>query len=185
MHASVDPEQRFRRLYDSTYPDILGYLARRIGELEAVDAAADVFLVAWGRIDDVPEGEAARPWLFGVARNVLRNRRRASRRYWGFLNRYRGLGGGGSSGEPESIVVRRRECEAVLAGLEGLRPAERELLRLVAWEELPYAEIAELLGCSRHAVDQRVQRAFHHLAREMGRSGQVRDRGISTGEERA
>ena len=80
MDTAVDPEQRFGRLYSQMHPDILGYLARRIGEQEAIDAAADVFVVAWRRISDVPEGDAARPWLFGVARNVLRNRRRATRR---------------------------------------------------------------------------------------------------------
>ena len=178
MHTAVDPEQRFRRLYSRMYPDILGYLARRMGEQEAVDAAGDVFVVAWGRIDDVPEGDAARPWLFGVARNVLRNRRRAARRYWRFLQRYRSLRLDQSE-ELEPVVVRRHECEAVTAALERLRPEEQELLRLVALEELPYSEIAELFDCSRHAVDQRVQRAFHHLASVMGRSGQVRGRGTS------
>ena len=184
MHTAGDPEQRFRSLYDWRELDILGYLARRIGQQEAVDAAADVFVVVWGRIDDVPEGDAARPWLFGVARNVLRNRRRAARRYWRFLERYRGLGGDWSE-EPEPIVVRRQDYETVVAALERLRPGEQELLRLVAWEELPYTEIAELLGCSRHAVDQRVQRAFHHLASVMEGSGQVRGEGIGAKGRRA
>lgn len=184
MYTAVDPEHRFRRLYSRMYPDILGYLARRIGEQEAVDAAADVFVVVWGRINDVPEGDAARPWLFGVARNVLRNRRRAARRYWYFLQRHRSLRFDRSE-EPEPIVVRRHEYEAVIAALERLRPEEKELLRLVAWEELPYAEIAELFGCSRHAVDQRVQRAFHHLASVMDRNGQVRGQGIGAKGRRA
>ena len=107
MHTAGDPEQRFRSLYDWMYPDILGYLARRIGQQEAVDAAADVFVVVWGRIDDVPEGDAARPWLFGVARNVLRNRRRAARRYWRFLERYRGLGAIGPKNRNQSWCVAR------------------------------------------------------------------------------
>ncbi len=184
MYTAVDPEQLFCRLYSRMYPDILGYLARRIGEQEAVDAAADVFVVVWGRINDVPEGDAARPWLFGVARNVLRNRRRAARRYWRFLERYRSLRGDQFE-EPEPIVVRRQDHVAVLAALERLRPEEQELLRLVAWEELPYTEIAELFDCSRHAVDQRVQRAFHHLASVMKRNGQVRGRGIGAEGRRA
>lgn len=184
MDTAVDPEQRFGRLYRQMHPEILGYLARRIGEQEAIDAAADVFVVAWRRISDVPEGDAARPWLFGVARNVLRNRRRATRRYWRFLQHNRSLQFDRSEGL-EPIVVRRHECEEVVAALARLRPDEQELLRLVAWEELPYAEIAEVLGCSRHAVDQRVQRAVRHLASAMGRNGQVWGEGIGAKGRRA
>ena len=184
MDSSGETERRFCGLYRVMYPDILGYVARRIGEQEAVDAAADVFVVAWKRIDDAPDGDAARPWLFGVARNVVRNRQRASRRLWRFWERYREHHGEPPE-SPEVIVVRRSEGEAVLAALGRLPRSEQELLRLVAWEEIPYAEIAQVLGCSRHAVDQRVQRALHHLASAMHANGQVLGRGIAAGEERA
>lgn len=184
MEPSGHAEQRFRRLYDRFYPDILGYLARRIGNQEAVDAAADVFVVAWRRIDDAPDGEDARLWLFGVARNVLRNRRRATRRFWSFWERYRNRIDEQDE-SPETIVVRREQDETVLAALERLRPDEQELLRLVAWEELDYGEIAEVLGCSRHAVGQRVRRALRHLASALGASGQVLGRDQSAEEEEA
>lgn len=184
MYPPVDAEQRFQDLYRRLYPDILGYAARRIGDQDAVDAAADVFLVAWRRINEVPEGDAARPWLFGVARNVLLNRQRARQRFRRFWEHYRRRRDDPPE-EPEAVTVRRGEYETVLASLGRLRPDEQELLRLVAWEELPYAEIAVVLGCSRHAVDQRVQRARRHLARAVERSGQVRGRERSVEEEQA
>lgn len=161
----ADPHDRelFRSIYQRMYPDVLAYLTRRLGAEEAVDAAADVFVVVWRRIGSVPDGNAARPWIFGVARNVLSNRRRASARFWRFLANYREPPGPEPE-NPEIVVMRRAEDDGLLEALEHLRPSDRELLRLVAWEELPYADIALVLGCSRHAVEQRVHRALRHLA---------------------
>ena len=56
------------------------YCSRRLGVQEANDAAAEVFLVAWRKIDQVPIGADARMWLYGVARNVVRNASRSARR---------------------------------------------------------------------------------------------------------
>lgn len=155
--------ERFCSIYRRLYPDVLAYMTRRLGPEEAVDAAADVFVVVWRRIESVPEGSAARPWIFGVARNVISNRRRASARFWRFLARYREQREPESE-NPEVLVMRRAENDGLLEGLERLRPSDRELLRLVAWEELSYTEIALVLGCSRQAVEQRVHRALRHLA---------------------
>lgn len=176
MTSPPDAEQRFQRLYARHHADILGYVARRIGYQDAPDVAADVFLVAWRRIDDLPTGEAARPWLFGVARKVVLNRRRSTRRFWRFWERYRFIRTDAPA-EPDVLVVKNSEHDDLLAALDRLRPAERELLRLVTWEELPYAEVAEVLGCSRHAVDQRVARARRHLARALRANGQAWDGG--------
>ena len=72
---------------------------------------------------------------------------------------------------PEAVVVRREEDQEVLDALSRLRPTDRELLRLAVWEELPHAAIGEILGCSAHAVDQRLYRATRRLARELGSAG--------------
>ena len=55
----------------------------------------------------------------------------------------------------------------MLEALRKLRPADQEVLRLAVWEELPHREIAELLGCTAHAVDQRVHRAAKRLGRQL------------------
>lgn len=66
--------ERFRSLYESEATALLGYAVRRVGRAEdAADVVADVFTVAWRRVGDIPTGAEARPWLFGIARNVLSN----------------------------------------------------------------------------------------------------------------
>ena len=181
---SQSAEARFRSLFGDNYRSVVAYFERRIGSDEAFDAADDVFLVAWRRLDDIPSGDRARPWLFGVARNVLANRRRGSARFGRLLARLPATGAY-PVGNPEPVVIQRAEEQAVLNALETLRQQDRELLRLAAWEELPHREIGEILGCSRKAVDARVHRAIQALAKAMARSGHVPDGGAipSAGQE--
>lgn len=157
-------EHRFRRLYDAHHGDIEAYCRRRSSETTAADAVSETFLTAWRRLDDIPSGESARLWLFGVARNVLANQRRgATRRRRLHL---RMLEQRHSEGEvAESAAV---ETEPVLRALSRLRPDDAELLRLVAWEELSHAQIAELMQISPNAVAIRVHRARARLRSELG-----------------
>ncbi len=72
---------RFERLYAEHGRAVLAYAVRRsIDAQDGADVVAETFLVAWRRLDDVPPGEAARLWLYGVARRVLANRQRSERR---------------------------------------------------------------------------------------------------------
>jgi DNA-directed RNA polymerase specialized sigma24 family protein len=67
------PDQRFTRLYQETRGDVLAYLVRRSRTVEdATDALAETYAAAWRKLDKLPEGNAARLWLFGAARNELR-----------------------------------------------------------------------------------------------------------------
>lgn len=68
-----DPRDRFDALYRRTSGDILAYLVRRARTVEdAADALAETYAAAWRKLDNLPEGEGARLWLFGAARNELR-----------------------------------------------------------------------------------------------------------------
>lgn len=78
---------RFERLYDAHYAPVLAYALRRSGRTVAHDVAAETFLVAWRRLDDVPVDAA--PWLYGVARRVLANERRAEKRRAALAERMR------------------------------------------------------------------------------------------------
>ena len=72
---------RFDRLFEAHFRDVLAYAVRRVDEpADGADVAAETFLVAWRRLGDVPAGEEARLWLFGAARRVLANQRRGVRR---------------------------------------------------------------------------------------------------------
>ena len=105
-----------------------------------------------------------------MARRVLSQQRRAAGRRKRLTQKLSGVVGPESQ-PPESVVVRNSEYDEVEAALYRLRPTDREVLRLAVWEELPHAEIATILGCSAHAVDQRLYRATMKLARELSGSG--------------
>ena len=77
LHSIDTREARFTRVYEEHLETIRRYVWRRDPEL-VDDVVAETFLVAWRRVDDIPENAAA--WLIGVARNVRRNTRRSARR---------------------------------------------------------------------------------------------------------
>ena len=81
---------RFERLYDAHYAAVLAYALRRTGHTIAHDVAAETFLVAWRRFEFVPVDAA--PWLYGVARRVLANERRAEHRRAALAERMRAMG---------------------------------------------------------------------------------------------
>jgi RNA polymerase sigma-70 factor (ECF subfamily) len=160
--ASV--EARFDGLYDRYYRQVLAYCLRRCDPADGYAAANEVFAIAWRRIDDVPEGEVALPWLYVVARRVVWKQRRGSTRFRRLVARVGSLPRTGES-DPETVVVQRSEYEDVLDAARRLSRADQEVLRLAAWEGLPHAQIAEILGCSVAAVDQRLHRAKVRLTK--------------------
>ncbi len=154
--------ERFRSVYDESFADIDAYCRRRLDATSANDAVSEVFLTAWRRFDDMPDGSAARLWLFGVARNVIANQRRSAGRQNQLHLRL-----------VEDHAVTRPEQAAVDGALNGppvvealamLSPDDAEVLRLVAWEELSHADAGVVLGCSANAVGVRVHRARQRLA---------------------
>ena len=158
---------RFRAVYDMNYHRVLGYVLRRAATREdAEDVVAETFLTAWRRLDEVPRGDAARPWLYRVAHNALANHRRGERR--------RGRLGGRLRAEPTPAASHRADVDdqlaPVAAAFARLRESDRELLALVAWEELDPGEVAAVLGCSRNAARIRLHRARRRLARELQRT---------------
>jgi RNA polymerase sigma-70 factor (ECF subfamily) len=174
MAVECTDELRFREVFDAFQEHIYVYCRRRADPGMARDAASETFLTAWRRIDDVPSGDRALPWLYAVARRVLANQYRTRKRRQRLITRIAWLGRDPGP-DPETQVVRRIEDEAVLEALGRLRPADQELLRLAVWEELPHGHIGDMLGCSAHAVDQRIRRAGRRLASELERSGHIHE----------
>jgi RNA polymerase sigma-70 factor (ECF subfamily) len=168
-------QSRFQRVFTEHQRDVYAYCLRRTNADDALDVAAEVFLTAWRRMEDVPDGESVLPWLYGVARRVLSRQWRSETRLRRLRQRAGSLADSTPDG-PESVVVQREELDLVLQALSRLRPADQEVLRLVAWDGLPHATIAGLLGCSVNAVDQRLHRARRRLAiqyRSLARHGRT------------
>lgn len=156
--ARDDPRRaRFTDLFDRTHAPLLAYAVRRVADpADAADVVAETFLVAWRRLDDVPDGDAARPWLFGVARRVLANHYRGERRRLALAERLR-------EQVVETAPAHEPDDPVLLQAMDRLPPDDRELLRLVAWEELARDEIALVLGVPRATVRVRLHRARRRL----------------------
>jgi len=162
-----DPaDARFDRLYRTYHREVLAYCLRRTSRSDAEDVAAEVFTVAWRRLDQVPSGEKALAWLFGVAHRVLANRWRSIRRHRKLLTRIGGVRPNQPE-LPETLVLRSLDEQQLLDALARLRWRDQEVLRLATWEKLSHREIGHLLGCSEVAVGQRIARAKKRLAKEL------------------
>jgi RNA polymerase sigma factor (sigma-70 family) len=149
--------EAFRRIYEACYRAIAAYARRRLNESDADDVVAETFLVAWRRLEDVPQGDLTLPWLYGVARRVVSDRRRSGSRRDRLTVRLRGLGGQDSMAT--SDIDRSDDRQVVQLALSRLRPQDQELLRLAEWEELGPTELAAVFGCSANAASIRLHRA--------------------------
>ena len=165
-------ERRFRHLYEAHHRAVLAYLLRRTDRESALEACEDVYLVAWRRLDSVPRGDKELAWLYTTARNVLANRRRRMFRLRR-LNEELHANGTLPDDDPASAVLRIDDHRAVRDALGTLSRRDQEVLRLAVWEELPYAEIGEVLGCSANAVAVRVHRALQRVAKAFDRIGHI------------
>lgn len=172
---SDDEKSGFERLYAMHHRAVLAYCARRGSRSDAWDAAAEVFVVALRRPEQVPPPDQALTWLLGVAYRVLANQWRSERRRRSLTERAAGTVGVAAP-HPDEVLIRSEEVTEVLEALARLRPGDREVIQLTLWEELSPSEIAEVLGISRAAVDQRYYRAKKRLARELGGQGVMRRR---------
>lgn len=138
--------ERFRRLYRKHYAAVLGFAYRRLRDRgAAADVAAEVFLVAWRRMDDIPVRELG--WLFGVAQRVVLSTNRAALRVTCAFDE------AGAIPERDMQPADRYEgvedLRRVAQAVDRLSARDREVLLLVAWEELSGSELATALGCSR------------------------------------
>ncbi len=143
--------------------EVLAYALRRTDPATAEDVVSEVFLVAGRKLDRIPALDA-RLWLYGVARRVLANDRRSARRRAALTSVLKELQRGAAptaAGSP------------LLEALAALRPADREVLMLIAWEGLDARGAAVVLGCSPHAVHTRLHRARARLQAELARTGEL------------
>jgi RNA polymerase sigma-70 factor (ECF subfamily) len=147
--------QRFDALFAAHSADIVAYCSWRGGSAsDAQDAVAEVFLAAWRRLEAVPEGDAARVWLYATARRVVANQHRSRRRRAALQER---LALEAAAARPAHALD--RETVLVHEALRRLRPVDREALLLAEWEGLSPAEIAGVLGCRAVTARGRLHRA--------------------------
>ena len=162
--TTSEREERFDKVYRSYFAPVLNYALRRATPEVAHDVVADTFLIAWRRLERLPEEPL--PWLLGIARKTLANQRRSARRRDALLGEL-------EAGEVVRAQEHSREPHAAVSeitvALERLPDSDRELLRLIAWEGLSVVEAAQVVGQSAATCRVRLHRARRRLLRELAR----------------
>ncbi len=154
----IDRRTRFEALYVAHAAAVTRYACRRADEQTAADVVSEVFVVAWRRLDDVPED--ALPWLLGCARRVLWHHHRAEQRRGRLFDRLKSVA-------PRVISSLEPANTALAGGLATLNERDREVLLLTAWEGLTTDQAAKVLGCSPQTFRVRAHRARQRLADAM------------------
>ena len=165
MDRPLREETLFASLYHRHHRAIRDFCRRRVPKDVVDDVVAETFLIAWRRIDDIPRGDGAVLWLYGVAYRVIGNHWRSAARRRRLEDRLRVINGGVAS-EVDDAVVGADQRRLVLDAAARLNDKDADVLRLAAWEQLSTADIAAVLGIAPNAVKQRLHRAKQHLGRE-------------------
>lgn len=159
----MEPERvgRLERLFADHGQAVRAYTLRRIDPGTADDIVSEVFVVAFRRLEEIPEDPL--PWLLATTRRVLANHRRAT-------GRREALAGHLTPLQPGVWRDDSDDVRGLMAGLARLNERDREILLLIAWEDLDPSSAAAALGCSRATFAVRLHRARRRLAAAMAQA---------------
>ena len=177
IEQSWTQPERFAAIFERYFGQIHQYLAGRVGGKTADDLAAEVFVVAFAQRQryDLARG-SARPWLYGIATNLIGTHWRQEQR------RYRALARTDArqvSPSDEDLVANRVSASAVgpalAAALAALEAGDRDVLLLVALADLGNGEVAQALGIPYGTVGSRLNRARKRLREALGGANPAAD----------
>ena len=158
----------FERLVRQVGPAMLAYARRRTDPNTAEDVVAEALAVLWRRHPEVPttgiseENYDATAWAVGITRKCLANAQRSARRHVTLMGKVATMADRPTSDQQDYVDSDRNE--PLHKALGSLRPPDRELLRLWAWDDLKPAQIAAVLETSPENVSVRLHRAKQRLA---------------------
>lgn len=176
--ASIDQPVRFAAIFDRHVDPVRRFVTRRLGSGRADDVVGEVFRIAFEqRRSFDTAASSALPWLYGIAANLVRREHRSHARWLAALQRADGRRD--LSVDPLLDVAARVDAEAereqLVTGLVALADADREVLLLVAWEQLAPTEAAAVLGIPAATARTRLHRARHQLRTHLERAGRPRE----------
>jgi len=158
-----DDSEQFGRLYEETSRDLLAFLLRRCQTADAAaDCLAESYRIAWEKRGHIPDGADARPWLFGVARNVLRREITHDQRSAAASREL------AAAAERAGATAKPRDS-AVTDALAELSELDREIVMMLTFDELAPREVASILGLSANVVRVRAHRARERLRGRLAR----------------
>lgn len=156
-HPSADDDEWLTHLYQQTREDLLAFLLRRCATAEdAADCLAETYRVAWEKRQRIPAGPEARPWLFGVARNAMREKHRSGERQTATTHAL-------VLAAESSYIATTPEASELAAALSELSALDREIVMMLSADGLGSREVATVLGLSPTAVRSRAHRARQKL----------------------
>ena len=181
--ARAGDADAFGTLFDSCAKAVYNHAFRLIGDWSAAeDVMAQTFLEAWRSRERIASGGGSlRPWLLGIATNLARGHRRASRRQVAALLRM--APPPDTPDFSDEVTGRLDDANRIAAlhqSLHRLRPDEFEVLALCAWSDLSYAEAAEALGVPVGTVRSRLSRARAKLLKATERELRKSSRELTT-----
>jgi RNA polymerase sigma-70 factor (ECF subfamily) len=154
--------RQFTELFTANYGPVLAYVRRRVGADLAQDVVADTFLAAWRNMHELPPDPL--PWLYRAAHFAVANQRRTLTRRGRLDERARLQTVNAVAPDHSEQVTDDLE---LAAAFRTLSEADREVLRLAAWEGLSAEEIGVVVGCSAVAAKARLRRARQRLSRRL------------------
>jgi RNA polymerase sigma-70 factor (ECF subfamily) len=161
---SVDEPAVFAELFERHFSVVYRFLSLRAGEQSASDLAAETFVIAFRRRADYDVTRPdARPWLLGIAANLVREQHRSERRRRETLLRIARERPVELEEDAPALEEAGANSEALRAALAELVPEERDLLLLFACVGLSYGEIAEALSLPLSTVRSRIHRLRQKL----------------------
>ena len=171
---SLSDPSAFAELFDRHHDAIAGFLRRRADRALGDELAAETFLQAFRAREryDLARGDA-RPWLYGIAANLLRRHRRSEERRLRAYARAAtpDVDASGFDGV-EARLDATASCQAIAIGLASLGAGERDVLLMYAWAELSYEQIADALEIPVGTVRSRLHRARGVLRELLEASGE-------------
>lgn len=174
IHASRTDPHRFGDIFERHFDAVHGYLARRAGVEVADELTGEVFRVAFERRRSFARDRvSARPWLYGIATNVIRRHQRET---WRRLRAHSRLHTWTPNQVDDTADASASYLDAVAqrdrlaAALGGLARRDRDALLLHVWEGLTYAEVAEALEVPTGTVRSRLNRARRQLRAALSES---------------
>lgn len=168
----VDPV-RFAAIFDRHIDPVRRFVVRRVGASRGDDVVSEVFRVGFERRHAfLPDADSALPWLYGIAANLVRRDHRSTARGVAALERL----GYCAPAAIDPLLDVAGQLDAANEVLElrdallALREEERDVLLLVAWEQLSPTEAAETLGIDAGTARTRLHRARRNVRAHMGRA---------------
>ena len=172
--AAAGSDDAFAELFERHSSAVYNFCFRRLGDWAAAeDLMAATFLEAWRKRDQVQISvDSLRPWLLGVANNLLRNERRSNRRREAALRRVRlDLPHEIFEEDVAAKIDDEQRMQQILQLLSQMSVQDQEVIALVLWSGLTYDEAAVALAVPVGTVKSRAARAKKKLTELAGATG--------------